>query len=335
MHHAAVEDLVKQLLCLHKMLHVSLGSEQDMSSWIMQVWSDHSVTMHQATSPPCGYVAVLTVLQVRNKLDGLVGVPIDKNRILFFCDALSYRERLITVFLDDSRHYKVRMESEQQLLSSCLEHYKASKWSKFCGACAKGSLGYAQCLPKDKDCSLNRPIVPNCGHPLARLFNMAARGLAFVLQQAKFTHYNLFTTQQLVAELAKFSQTLADLLNSGEVEDVWLAQSDIKDMYTEIEHSDIEACVAEILQRWLATGGAKVLNVAKSGRRGVVAGYTKDPKKAASMSVLATVDIVLYELKHAFFKVGCTHIMQQVIGVSMGSKGGPVLAWTQAGFLIM
>jgi hypothetical protein len=35
----------------------------------------------------------------------------------------------------------------------------------------------------------------------------------------------------------------------------------------------------------------------------------------------------MYELQHAFFHVGCKHIMQQVIGVSMGSKGGPVLAW--------
>jgi hypothetical protein len=45
------------------------------------------------------------------------------------------------------------------------------------------------------------------------------------------------------------------------------------------------------------------------------------------MNVQTIVQIVLYELQHAFFHVGCKHIMQQVIGVSMGSKGGPVLAW--------
>jgi hypothetical protein len=36
---------------------------------------------------------------------------------------------------------------------------------------------------------------------------------------------------------------------------------------------------------------------------------------------------VLYELKNAFFHVGKAHVLQQVIGVSMGSKAGPVLAW--------
>lgn len=45
------------------------------------------------------------------------------------------------------------------------------------------------------------------------------------------------------------------------------------------------------------------------------------------MRVQTIVQIVLYELQHAFFHVGCRHIVQQVIGVSMGSKGGPVLAW--------
>jgi len=70
----------------------------------------------------------------------------------------------------------------------------------------------------------------------------------------------------------------------------------------------------------LLAGGAKVLNVAKSGRRGVASGYTKDPAKAASMPVRTIVNIVLYELKHAYFKVGCSHVLQQIIGVSMGSQ---------------
>jgi hypothetical protein len=325
LHFAACDDLVQQLLDLAKRLHVSFGSESGLHEWLEHVWSEP--TQRRSTTAPPGSVPVRSVLRVRNKLKGLVGVPIDKNRMLYFCDALSYRERLVSVFLEDSRHYTVMTETEEQLLASCIEHYRINKWSVFCSVKAEGSFGYAQCLPKDKDCSLNRPIVPNCGHPLAKLFNMAARGLAYILQHSKFTHYNLFTTQQLVVELAVSCQAVADMLASGEIVDVLLAQSDIKDMYTEIEHGDIERCVIELLQRWFASGGSKTLNVTKSGRRGVAPGYTKDPAKAASMSVLAIAEIVLYELKHAYFHVGSSHIMQQVIGVSMGSKGGPVLAW--------
>jgi hypothetical protein len=74
------------------------------------------------------------------------------------------------------------------------------------------AYGHAYCLPKNKDCKLSRPIVPNCKHPLAhRLFNMAARGFAFVLQQnVKISHYNLFTTQQFVTELAQLSTIVAE-----------------------------------------------------------------------------------------------------------------------------
>ena len=38
-------------------------------------------------------------------------------------------------------------------------------------------------------------------------------------------------------------------------------------------------------------------------------------------------DVMLYELRHAFFRVGKTHVLRQAIGVSMGSAAGPVLDW--------
>jgi hypothetical protein len=156
---------------------------------------------------------------------------------------------------------------------------------------------------------------------------MAARGLAFMLMHVKLSHYNLFTTQEFVQKLAADSQVVADCVSCGEVQEVYIAQSDVKDMYTEISHAEIESCVSELLQCWRREGKPAVLNVTKMGRKGVTTGYTCDRRVAASMRVDTIVQIVLYELRHAFFHVGCKHIMQQVIGVSMGSKGGPVLAW--------
>jgi hypothetical protein len=49
----------------------------------------------------------------------------------------------------------------------------------------------------------------------------------------------------------------------------------------------------------------------------VAPGYTKDPAKAASMPLPTVASIVLYELKHdAYFKVGCSHILQQILNCS-------------------
>jgi hypothetical protein len=156
---------------------------------------------------------------------------------------------------------------------------------------------------------------------------MAARGLAYMLMHIKLNHYNLFTTQEFVAKLAECSEVVADMVSSGEVRTACIAQSDVKDMYTEISHAEIQCCVLDLLQRWKSGRKPSVLNITKRGRKGVAPGYTCDRRTAASMRVDTIVEIVLYELQHAYFHVGCRHIMQQVIGVSMGSKGGPVLAW--------
>jgi hypothetical protein len=50
-------------------------------------------------------------------------------------------------------------------------------------------------------------------------------------------------------------------------------------------------------------------------------------KIAVTMSIEKNVQIVLYELNHAFFHVGKSHMLQQIIGVGMGSKAGHILAW--------
>jgi hypothetical protein len=258
---------------------------------------------------------------------GLVVSVLDKNNgLLYFEDAILYRRRLVKTYVDDSKHYSVIPLHEHELLNTCIQQFKFRKWDKICEARKSGSLGYAQCLPKDKDCSLSRPIVPGFKHPLGRLFNMAARGFAYVLMNLKLTHYNMFTTQQFVY-LDAYSGEVSSMLTSGAAQCALIAQSDVKDMYTEITHPEIESCVWEVVQRWLAGRGSAVLNVAKAGRRGVTPGYTKNPRIAASMRVTSIASILLYELQHAYFHVGCQHIMQQVMGVAMGSKGGPVLAW--------
>jgi hypothetical protein len=50
---------------------------------------------------------------------------------------------------------------------------------------------------------------------------------------------NGIITLQLVTELATFSTVLAGMLQTGEVVDMWLAQSDIKDMHACILRLDI------------------------------------------------------------------------------------------------
>ena len=78
-------------------------------------------------------------------------MPIDKNNILYFESLQAYRQRLLSMFIADTKHYLVLQSAEQDLLRSCRGNFKASKWDRICCWNAKGALGYAQCLPKNKD----------------------------------------------------------------------------------------------------------------------------------------------------------------------------------------
>jgi hypothetical protein len=324
-HAGVLLKLAEQCMHLRKQLKLRQGK---VATWVD--WFRPQCDMDVPSIAPSSAIDMFTVQRVKRMLKGLVGVPIDKNNILFFESLQAYRQRLLSVFIADNKHYMVLQSTEHDLLRTCRTHFKNSKWDRICGWNAKGSLGYAQCLPKNKDCSLSRPIVPNFRHPLARLFNIAARGLAFVLKHVCMSHFNLFTTQQFVTELAALSTVVADCWDGGQVQNVMCIQSDIKDMYTEISHADIVRCTLHIRDLWLSQNTrfkCKSLCVNRFGRGGVVIGRSRDSKIAVSLDIDTVVSIILYELQHAYFNVGKAHVLQQTVGVSMGSKGGPVLAW--------
>jgi len=322
------ETLVNDLVDTRLKMKLLPGSKSCWATWLSM-----QPECAEGSGLACRYTAGYTageVIAVRRQLRNLVGVPIDKNRLLYFEEIEAYRMRLRQTFVMDTDHYAAVLDDERTILKRCKADYVRLGWPRFATFKSSGSLGFAQVLPKDKDCKLNRPIVPNCSHPMGQLFNMAARGLAFILQHCKLSHYNLFTTQQFVAQLAVSSQVVADQVHNGAVCDVLLSQSDIKDMYTNIEHSSIYDCVKLVLDRWLdqrRPHGSSSLCITKRGRRGVCFGRTKDRRVAVTMPARTIVNVVLYELKHAFFKVGTANILQQRIGVSMGSRSGPVLAW--------
>ena len=62
---------------------------------------------------------------VRRQLQGLVGVPIDKNRLLYFEDVAAYRQRLINTFIQDTAHYHPVQESEGVVIAQCLADFNS------------------------------------------------------------------------------------------------------------------------------------------------------------------------------------------------------------------
>lgn len=321
----ACQKLAAELVSVRRRMRLLPGTIAAWSDWLHAQLAD--MPPHQAPNVAADAVLEQHVREVKGLLRGLVGVPIDKNRILFFEDVRAYQRRLYSTFVADAVHYEHVCLPEKDILQMLKAQWEARGWSKYAPFLAKGQLGYAQVLPKDKDCSLNRPIVPNCSHPLGRLFNMAARGFAYVLQHVRMNHFNLFTTQEFVAKLSALCSSAADMVDSDAVCDIVLVQLDVKDMYVEIQHDCIQRCIQYICDAWQAQGGCKSLAVTKFGRRGVARGRTRSRADAVTLPVAAIAQILLFELQNAYFRVGTSVILRQVMGVSMGSKGGPVLAW--------
>lgn len=326
-HASACTILGKELVRVREQLRVRPGDALDWAAWLRAQACSHPVVQCHPSAVP-----ISAVMHVKKQLRGLVGVPVDKNNILYFESVPAYRQRLRKTFVLDSDHYSnVVMLSESDILRAGRKDFVARGWNKYSSWNTKGTLGFAQCLPKNKDCQLSRPIIPNFKHPMARLFNIAARGMAFVLQFLKMPHFNLFTTQQFVAQLATLSPVVAEQYSLGTCTDVVCVQSDIKDMYTEIAHADIIRCVKHVQLLWqqqTAKYKSAKLCINRSGRCGVSINKSTDRSQTVAMDFTVVVQIVLYELQNAYFKVGSQHLLRQKVGVSMGSKAGPVLAWT-------
>jgi hypothetical protein len=321
----SLQDLAAELVSVRKRMHILPGTVSAWSAWLAAQPTAQTATAVAAVQDDA--VTLAQVLAVRRMLKDIVGVPIDKNRLLYFEHVSAYRRRLHSTFIADTKHYVVVNDKEAAVLQRCRTHWEQMGWSRFCKFKSKGTLGFAQVLPKDKDCSLSRPIVPNCNHPLGRLYNMAARGFAYVLQHVKLSHFNLFTTQQFVCQLTDLATVVRGMVTAGEVCHVELVQFDVKDMYTEIQHSAIESCMRMVCDAWFSRGGHNTVAVSRYGRRGVTCGRSRSRADAATMPISVIVQILLYELRHAYFRVGTSTMLQQIMGVSMGSKGGPVLAW--------
>jgi len=126
---------------------------------------------------------------------------------------------------------------------------------------------------RTRTAALTGLLSPTSGDPLARLFNMAARCFAYVLMNLKMPHYNMFTTQQFVSCLTAKTPFVEAALESGCAGGAVISQSDVKDMYAEISHHEIELCVWQTVEQWLSGRKNPVFNVNKSGRRGVSPGY--------------------------------------------------------------
>ena len=95
-------------------------------------------------------------------------------------------------------------------------------------------------------------------------------------------------------------------------------------MYTNLEHSAILRAV-EFLLGQFSRRRYQSLSVTKHGKNGVRFGRCYNFSTHLTVSLSSLAEIVSYDLGHLYFTLGDV-LLQQIIGIGMGSNIGPALA---------
>ena len=115
------------------------------------------------------------------------------------------------------------------------------------------------------------------------------------------------------------------IFTSGNIQQLFLTTFDIKDMYTNLEHSMIIKHVEWLLDFVNSKSRKKNICINKFGKSGVCWGTSCNPNHSTHIKFYDLIHIIKLDIENCFMKVGF-FILHQIIGIPMGSPLSSVLA---------
>jgi hypothetical protein len=221
--------------------------------------------------------------------------------------------------MDD--HYVITDENEREALNIIREKFtqieggdNIAKWRKMC------AIPRPYVLPKDKDITRMRPVVPYNNHPLKKSSNIISRALMFILIQFCPQSYTLFKTEDFKPILHQVNKVLE---NNPDL--ILVAKSgDVKQMFVDLPHDNIINALDWILEIFTRKAKGQKLFVMRFGRTGVRIG-TRIAKGEVRVTTSQIKAFVFLYLDTAFFYIS-GKIMRQVNGIPIGGPKSPPLA---------
>lgn len=249
---------------------------------------------------------------------------LDKNSsCAFFACHCYHMEALDETYINDPHYEEVKKQTEDEVIQRYKNTFLKLKWEAYGnfrkgGKNSKTRLPYGYCLPKNKDVKKRRPIVSYCVHPFAKVLQRASRAIRHMLDICDRKHFTLNKTNDFVSRLESIHQSFMD---EG-YDHVVMQAGDIKNMYTELEHSEIMKAFDWLIE--VAKKRHTEVSVPKCGRHGMRMGRSPyDDFVKFKLKDLR--DIVKFDLDNAIFSVR-GKILRQKIGIPMGSPLSPILA---------
>lgn len=224
------------------------------------------------------------------------------------------------MFWGDAAHYQHVPVSEKQLLEQQRASYQQNGFHKHVPF-LPGGAGTANLIPKHKDDSRMRPITDTTKVPARGMSRAVAAVLMLLLSHFwSWASFNITATKDLAGRVAQFCSEF------GEFGDVDIFSFDVKNMYTELRHQDVDNALYQFLQLVRSRLHTLSFHVHKSRKRkNAFVGVNPGSSLFYSMPFRILHKYVLWELDNNFFWAGNV-LLKQSIGISMGGSCSPVLA---------
>ena len=288
------------------------------------------------------FISQSTVDDMKRIFGNFVISELDKNNgASLICCPVYYYQHLKASYTLDPHYAQIRMskheifqkwKDEWELISPKHKKKNRLKTPLWQGA----DIPSSYILFKNKDICRIRPITSYFKHPFRSILGMAHAGMTFIMKQVNAKtrgHFslNIGKPENLVPLIQKINSIIRE--NKKDKIKIELYMGDIKQMYTELLHSEIKKSVDWILDLYNRRYG-NAIKIRKRLRKditmrdlNVVRGnswVTSSNYMTVTLEQLK--QIIIFDMENTFFKVG-TKIYLQIKGIPMGSNISPVLAY--------
>lgn len=265
--------------------------------------------------------SVEAAVALRRLLSSLVAAPMDRNAggLHIMCP-VELHARMNKMFWADAVHYEHLQQSEEHTLRDMRRSYCENGFNRHVPF-LPGGVGQASLLPKHKDDSRMRPITDTTRVPARSMSRAVASVLMLLLTKYwSWASFNITATKELVGKVMEFGEHFAQF------QGVKIFAFDVKNMYTELAHHDVDNALYQFLHLVRSRLRALRFHLHKRRKRpNACVGASPGSRLFYSLPFHVLHKFVLWELDNNVFWAGNV-LLKQRVGISMGGSCSPVLA---------
>ena len=146
-----------------------------------------------------------------------------------------------------------------QIIHDLKEDYEVNNLKRF-GRWKNGSLPYMYIIPKDKDpYNKSRLIASYFDHPLKYVYKNTAKVITWCFKQIEKSKH--FTLYRITDIMTKTKDAARWLRRNGPNQAILTVQTDVKQMYTNLDHACIKDAISWLLHKVIDNGKTRKRNL--------------------------------------------------------------------------